>query len=150
MSASSYAARIELAKVDASPASNGAKVSVPIYPNALANVFCRCGGVRVPYRFTNLGRKRCECTTPERSWARLTWRERFDAWLQDDSHVPNSLTWLEVIEYRVGKFSVTPRTLSQSGSGKTPAFCTVPVIDVEFERYRRECIKDAIEYLSKL
>lgn len=122
MSESSYAALVGLAKVGASPA----------------------------YANMDWSKTHFNIHIAIQTWARLTWRDRFDAWLQDDSHVPNSLTWPDVIEYRVGKFSVTPRTLSQSGSDKTPAFCTVPAIDVEFERYRRECIKNAIEYLSKL
>lgn len=47
------------------------------------------------------------------TWAKADWRERFNAWLQDDSHIPKIVKWPDVIEYRVGKFSVTPRTLCQ-------------------------------------
>lgn len=109
MSGSNYAGLVGLAKVGASPAYANMD-----WPKTHFNIHIAM-----------------------QTWARLTWRERFDAWLQDDSHVPISLTWPEVIEYRVGRFSVTPRTLCQ-------------LEDTRKEDYRNFCIKDTIECLEKL
>lgn len=75
------------------------------------------------------------------TWAARTWRDRFDAWLQDDRHEPKVFGWTDEITYlthlKHGDLVVRLRTLSQMS-------------DTRAEDYRNQCIKDAMGYLDSL
>lgn len=56
------------------------------------------------------------------SWARWSWRERLDSWIQSDVHTPVARgvagAKFEIDEYRIGEkgVKISPRTLCQWGS----------------------------------